>query len=65
MISSYYCLLYGDIITPAMEYAISETKRRRAIQNEYNEKNGIIPKTIQKAIKTCIEEYDLAYFILS
>lgn len=43
-------VMYADKITDSMEYAISETNRRRSIQKAYNEKNGIIPKTILKAI---------------
>ena len=41
-------IMYADKMTRSMEIAISETKRRRAIQEEYNEKHGITPKTIQK-----------------
>ena len=40
-------IMYGDIISDAMKTAIDETKRRRVIQEEYNEKNGIIPQTIK------------------
>lgn len=47
-------IMYGDKITHSMEVAISETKRRRAIQEEYNEKHGITPMTIQKAIRDVI-----------
>jgi excinuclease ABC subunit B len=43
-------ILYGDRVTGSMERAILETYRRRAIQNEYNEKNNITPKTIFKHI---------------
>lgn len=39
-------IMYGDKITPAMRYAINETKRRRKIQENYNTKNKITPKTI-------------------
>jgi excinuclease ABC subunit B len=42
-------LMYADRITGSMEKAISETNRRRAIQMEYNEANGISPKTIFKS----------------
>ncbi|MGC8625262.1 MAG: excinuclease ABC subunit UvrB [Phycisphaerae bacterium] len=47
--------LYGDTITPAMQRAIAETKRRRAIQEAWNTANGITPQTIQKAIRHGIE----------
>lgn len=43
-------IMYADEITPAMQYAIDETNRRRAIQIEYNKKYNIIPKTISKPI---------------
>jgi len=42
-------ILYGDKITDAMEYLISESLRRRKIQNDYNEKHGIIPQTVYKS----------------
>jgi excinuclease ABC subunit B len=41
-------IMYADKITPAMQRAIDETNRRRKIQIEYNEKNGIKPQTIVK-----------------
>ncbi len=47
-------IMYADRITNSMEVAISETKRRRAIQEEYNRKHGITPKTIQKDIRDVI-----------
>ena len=43
-------ILYADSVSPSMEAAISQTVRRRGLQGEHNEKNGIIPKTIQKAL---------------
>mgnify|MGYP001240749426 CR=1 FL=1 len=43
-------ILYGDSVSPAMEAAISQTVRRRSMQGEHNEKNGIVPKTIEKAL---------------
>lgn len=43
-------ILYADIMTGSMERAISETNRRRIIQEEYNKKHGITPKTILKSI---------------
>ncbi len=48
-------IMYGDKITDSMEKAISETKRRRAIQEEHNRKNGITPQTIQKRVRDVIE----------
>ena len=47
-------IMYADKITNSMEIAINETKRRRTIQEEYNEKHGITPKTIQKEIRDVI-----------
>ncbi|NWN95791.1 MAG: excinuclease ABC subunit UvrB [Bacillus sp. (in: Bacteria)] len=44
-------IMYADRITDSMEKAISETKRRRAVQEAYNKKHGITPKTIQKDIR--------------
>ncbi|MEC9200401.1 MAG: helicase-related protein, partial [Candidatus Thermoplasmatota archaeon] len=43
-------ILYADSVSSSMEAAISQTVRRRGLQGEHNEKNGIIPKTIQKAL---------------
>ena len=43
-------ILYGDIVTDSMQEAITETARRRKIQNEYNIINGIDPKSIIKEI---------------
>jgi excinuclease ABC subunit B len=48
-------IMYADRITKSMDRAISETNRRRKIQTEYNEKNGITPKTIIKQIRDLIE----------
>ncbi|AZV55374.1 excinuclease ABC subunit UvrB [Clostridium sp. AWRP] len=48
-------IMYADVITKSMDKAISETRRRRKIQIEYNKKMGIVPKTINKAIREVIE----------
>ena len=50
-----HVIMYADHMTGSMERAISETNRRRAIQQEYNERNGIIPKTVIKEIRDVIE----------
>ena len=50
--------LYADKITNSMEKAISETDRRRAIQEAYNTKHGITPKTIIKNIKDIRDEIE-------
>ena len=47
-------IMYADIISEAMNIAITETKRRRQIQEEYNKEHGITPKTIVKEIKEVI-----------
>ncbi|MFA6376129.1 MAG: excinuclease ABC subunit UvrB [Candidatus Paceibacterota bacterium] len=44
-------IMYADNVTGSMKRAISETDRRRVIQNEYNKKHGIIPELIYKEIK--------------
>lgn len=51
-------ILYADRITPSMERAISETNRRRKIQTEYNDKHGIVPKTIVKEVRDILEISD-------
>lgn len=48
-------IMYADSVTDSMEKAITETERRRAIQDAYNKKNGIIPKTIIKDVREVIE----------
>jgi len=49
-----HVIMYADTITKSMEIAIQETKRRRTIQEEYNKKHGIVPRTIQKDIRDVI-----------
>ncbi len=48
-------IMYADKISPAMAEAIAETEHRRSVQEEYNRKHGITPKTIKKAIEDIIE----------
>ncbi len=49
-----HVIMYADVITDSMGRAIEETKRRRKIQQEYNEKHGITPTTIKKAVRDLI-----------
>jgi excinuclease ABC subunit B len=46
--------MYADNMTDSMKKAIEETKRRRAIQEKYNEEHGITPQTIKKAVRDLI-----------
>ena len=48
-------IMYADELTESMEKAISETNRRRKIQTEYNERNGITPQTIKKSVRDVIK----------
>ena len=49
-----HVIMYGDRITDSMNEAISETNRRRSIQEKYNKENNIIPQTIKKEIRDVI-----------
>lgn len=53
-------IMYADRVTDSMQRAISETERRRSIQIAYNEKHGIVPKTIQKGVRDSIEATKIA-----
>jgi len=53
-----FVILYADRMTESMQKAISETNRRRTLQEEYNKEHGITPKTIQKAIPALITSGD-------
>lgn len=49
-----HVIMYADMVSDSMSLAIKETERRRKIQEEYNKKHNIIPKTIQKEIRELI-----------
>ncbi len=53
-----HVIMYADKITDSMQEAISETARRRKIQEKYNEEHGIVPKTIIKEIREIISNVD-------
>jgi len=48
-------IMYADSVTPSMEYALTETARRREIQEKYNIEHGITPKTIVKDVREVLE----------
>jgi len=48
-------ILYADVMTRSIKAAVSETERRRKIQQKYNEENGITPQTIKKAVRDLID----------
>ena len=48
-------IMYADNITPSMNAAITETARRREIQDAYNQAHGIVPKTVIKSVRDLIE----------
>ncbi|MFC0559318.1 excinuclease ABC subunit UvrB [Halalkalibacter alkalisediminis] len=55
-----HVIMYADKITKSMNLALEETKRRRTIQQEHNEKHGITPMTIQKKIPEVIQATHVA-----
>jgi excinuclease ABC subunit B len=56
-------LFYADTQTPSMKKTLAETKRRRVLQAEYNQKNGITPVTIKKQIRELLSTvYEADYY---
>lgn len=53
-----HVIMYADNMTDSMEAAISETNRRRAIQDQYNKEHGITPQTIKKDVRDLIKISD-------
>ena len=53
-----HVIMYADTITESMKLAMEETKRWRSIQEEYNKKHNIVPKTIIKEIRDNISNVD-------
>ena len=53
--SNGHVIMYGDTITRSMDVAITETNRRREIQEDYNEEHNIIPTTINKSVRKRIQ----------
>lgn len=53
-------IMYANRITKSMEFTMNETKRRRALQEAYNETHGIVPKTISKTIRDEIKATHVA-----
>ena len=49
-----HVIMYADVVSEAMDIAISETKRRRKIQDDYNKEHGIVPKTVIKEIREVV-----------
>ncbi|NKQ35841.1 MAG: excinuclease ABC subunit UvrB [Chloroflexi bacterium] len=54
-------IMYADKITNSMRFAIDETKRRRVVQQAYNEKHGIEPKSILKAVRDLTDDIAKQY----
>ncbi len=58
--SSGTVIMYADSISESMDKAITETNRRRSIQEKYNEDHGIIPKTIIKEVRDVVSNIDIS-----
>jgi len=56
-------ILYADVMTDSLKFAIRETERRRKIQSEFNAKNKITPESIKKSIRNILESvYEADYY---
>ncbi len=53
-------IMYADVITESMRKTIDETYRRRKLQQEYNEKHGITPKTVYKSVEEILSSTSIA-----
>lgn len=51
-------IMYADMVTGSMQRAIDETERRRKIQMDYNEKYGVAPRTVTKAVRETVRSYE-------
>ena len=49
-----HVIMYADVVSEAMDIAITETQRRRKIQDDYNKEHGIVPKTVIKEIREVV-----------
>ena len=58
-------IMYADNMTSSMQEAINETNRRRAIQERYNAKNGIVPTTIIKEIRPPLKNIESVVEVVS
>jgi excinuclease ABC subunit B len=55
-----FVIMYADKITKSMEMTIEETSRRRKIQMEYNQQNGLVPKALNKSKENILESTTVA-----
>jgi excinuclease ABC subunit B len=53
-------IMYADTITDSMQAAIDETNRRRRVQQDYNEANGIVPRTVTKSRESILQQTKVA-----
>ncbi|MBL8040996.1 MAG: UvrB/UvrC motif-containing protein, partial [Chthonomonas sp.] len=58
-------IMYADKVTGAMQAAMDETNRRRAVQREFNEQHGVEPMTVSKEVRETIRSYDSVAEVVS